>query len=207
MGDASYPPRTVFGVDPGHGGSDAGARATDAGGEVVRERDIVSRIAARAKLDMPEIYLTRGSADEYVSQHERARRMRQCGAEVVVSLHCDSTPWAPEAHGTHAYYRLGDAVGRKLAGFAVKSTPAPLRPGRKGVICAHDNPDIRKDDWKRSSQRIAENYRPLPVVLIEFGYMSNEEDLDFLLSPDGVQRCADLVRAVLEHYHHLTKGA
>jgi N-acetylmuramoyl-L-alanine amidase len=193
----------VLGIDPGHGGSNNGARA-ELDGKWYSERDLTLRIAIIAKAMLPEVYLTR-SFDERVSFAERRRRMRRCNVDVVVSIHFDSTPWSPESHGTHGYYRKGDVIGCKLAQYACEHAPSELRIGSRGVICAHNGPS-RQDDWLARAQVVTTAFEPAPTALLELGYMSNQDDLRYILSREGGEACAKLVIATLEMYRHWQTG-
>lgn len=196
----------VYGCDPGHGGKNTGAKAIDRHGCKILEKDLTISIATEVRAALPHVVLTRENDDDIEEFYERSRRMRRALVDVVVSLHCDSTPWSKTTHGTHAYYRRNDSVGRELARYAVSNTPIELAPSRSAVICAHDNPDTRRDDWKLRAQQIVQCYAPSHVVLIECGYMSHASDLAFLSSSTGIRACAELVVATYDYYNHLTRG-
>jgi N-acetylmuramoyl-L-alanine amidase len=185
--------------DPGHGGHNNGAFSPS---RATREADVNLAIGLAIKRKRPLTFLTR-ETDETIDFDHREGRLVRVSAEFVVSGHLDSTPWAPESRGLHAYYNRGNALTEKLAQFAVDNCPHSLRGGEK--ICAFDNPHIREDDWKRRSQRIVRAY-PQPTLLIEFGYLSNPSNLRYCHSTEGIEACADLVLSVFGQYDCLTKG-
>jgi N-acetylmuramoyl-L-alanine amidase len=131
---------------------------------------------------------------------DRAKVALEAGVQFMVCIHYDSTPWTPHAHGLHAYYPKDDDLAKEVAFFALKNAPPPLRGGR--AICAHDNPDIREDDWKRDAEYLCEVYR-CPTILLEFGYLSNPNDLKYLRRTDGIEDCAALVLQCIEHARQL----
>jgi N-acetylmuramoyl-L-alanine amidase len=85
-------PRTVSRVvlDPGHGGSDRGAR----GPSGLEEKDVVLDIAHRVAPVLAaqgiQVVLTRED-DHFVSLEERTARANAFGADLFVSLHCNAS--------------------------------------------------------------------------------------------------------------------
>ncbi|MBI5209232.1 MAG: N-acetylmuramoyl-L-alanine amidase [Elusimicrobia bacterium] len=78
-------------VDPGHGGKDSGA----VGKKGTLEKDVVLSVglALAAKLEEggAEVLLTR-SDDYFVPLSERSRAANEFGADLFVSIHCNSSP-------------------------------------------------------------------------------------------------------------------
>ena len=188
--------------DAGHGGHNHGCRSALG---FTREEYLTLHVGLQAKILDPSIVLVR-TGDETVSWATRAARA--AGAELVISGHYDSTPWAPHKGGTHAYYPRGAPTSKLVARQALKLTPPELRGGN--AICAYDDPRRSDDDWKRCAEHVVETYWPeSDVILIEFGYLSNPENLKFCRTTEGIQRCAQLVVDLFdwydEHQNHQTE--
>lgn len=109
-------PRTMIVLDPGHGGSDAGAIGV--GG--AQEKEITLDIARRVKAILEKRYgflvtLTR-KGDEFVPLARRTAFANKKEAAAFVSLHVNASA-ARDADGFEAYYldNTNDEASRKLA--------------------------------------------------------------------------------------------
>jgi len=186
----------LIGVDPGHGGHKDGAWSPS---RLTREADLTLAVGRCIRSWDPKIYLTRDS-DKWIEYHDRSIAAEKAGVGFMVCLHFDSTPWAPQSHGCHAYYAKDSIAGEQVARFAVQHAPDVLRGGK--IVCAHDNPDTREDDWKGHAQYLCEVYK-CPTLLLEFGYLSNPNDLKYLIRTDGIEDCAALVLQCTEFAEQL----
>lgn len=90
-------------IDAGHGGKDTGCQSKNA-----NEKNITLGIALKLgdyiKDLMPgvQVIYTRDK-DYFVELHERAAIANRNGADLFISIHCNSAPKAPEVHGTETY--------------------------------------------------------------------------------------------------------
>lgn len=84
-------------LDPGHGGENEGAVAVDGTLEKVVTLAIAERVERQllARTDA-QVFLTRRD-DRFVGLRERTRFANQVGADVFLSIHCNSEP----GHGAH----------------------------------------------------------------------------------------------------------
>jgi N-acetylmuramoyl-L-alanine amidase len=92
-------------IDPGHGGKDPGAIGT--GRYKTTESDIVLAIGLKLEeylnqyYDSLEVVMTRNT-DDFIELKERAHMANDCGADLFISLHCNSnSSHAP--YGTETY--------------------------------------------------------------------------------------------------------
>ena len=183
----------VKALSAGHGGKNMGAASSVA---PVWEKEITLRHAESALARDPSFLMLR-VGDAFISHSERNAVANASGAELVIELHCDSTPWAPSQHGLHAYYRDGDTVARALCKYAVGAAPGMLRGG--SAICAYDNPKKTSDDWKKRAQSVVESY-DAHCVLLELGYLSNINDMKYLQSDTGLAACSRLILEIAARY-------
>jgi N-acetylmuramoyl-L-alanine amidase len=202
--------RTVV-LDPGHGGSDKGVVAESG----LCEKDVALAIAKRAKdlLEASglEVHLTRED-DRFLSSEARARVANAGKADLFVSVHANgwfdsdlsgftvevSKP-PPEAGSAQDAVRpwggrddaaardselLAEIVSRKL-------TEAEKRPGR----------GVRSSDWAPLAGAT------MPAVLVEIGFLTNEDEAKKLGDPDYQGRVAKaLADAVREYRDVLARG-
>lgn len=188
--------RTVV-LDPGHGGSDAGGAS--ARGE--REKDLSLLIARRVREALgqraPEIDVrfTRED-DRFVPNEERRRFASQIGADLLVSIHCDS--W----------------FDGKRRGFSVATWGRPaVDPFRDLPSAAARVGEIRRDEdlladavstemdraltIPNRGRRVAEldilEDLRMPAILIECGTLSNADDRKLLVSEGFQDRLAESI--------------
>jgi len=150
-------------IDPGHGGDDPGAEVNG-----VRESDITWDLARRLEGRMQatgmEALVARGPAHG-PGEVERANFANNAGANLLLSLHCDSNP-SPEAHGVASFHfgngnGASSTVGELLAGFIQRELVA-----RTGMLDCRSHPKT----WE-----ILRLTR-CPAVRAEIGYLTNPVD-------------------------------
>ena len=125
------------------------------------------------------VVLTRG-ADENPSQEERADRANSVGADLLLSLHLDSSP-SPHACGIATFHFGTDSgatstVGETLAGLVQRELVARTRFADCQV---HHRPwDILR-------------LTRMPAIQVEMGYLSNPAERERLLSSEFRNQLAD----------------
>jgi N-acetylmuramoyl-L-alanine amidase len=211
--------QVVVAIDPGHGGIDPGASA---GGLVEKQivldfaRLLAERIAAEPGL---AAYLIRDD-DSFLTLRERIRRARAAGANLIVSLHADTTEEGV-AEGAHVYTLSAEASDEAATALAERENRADIIGG---VALAGESDDLAGllvdlarrgtgDEDRKLATALIEtmaaeipllptaphrtaNFRilkapELPSVLVELGYMSNEMDRMRLESELWRARAAD----------------
>ena len=144
-------------IDAGHGGKDGGAQ-----GASVAEKwialDVANRVAQKLQNSGMSVVMTRDS-DYFVELAERANIANQTGADVFVSIHCNSGP--STAQGTEVWTYPGAAEDKRLAEELLERMIA-----RTGL---------------RSRGTKEENFAVLrltrcPAALVELGFISNPEE-------------------------------
>jgi N-acetylmuramoyl-L-alanine amidase len=185
----------IVAVDPGHGGHNHGARSPSG---LTREEDLTLAVGQAVQRLRPTTILTR-TCDQTISYSDRGDYLRLHNVALVIALHYDSTPWAPTKKGLHGYYARGNVGMWALARFAVANAPSELRGGT--TICAHDDPLTNRDDWKKHAEYLCDGaYQPIDVLLLELGYLSNLDDLRYVIRTDGIDEQAALVVQCIEHH-------
>ena len=101
-------------IDAGHGGKDVGTS-----GSFTREKDITLKIALelgrtlKENLDDVEVIYTRDD-DSFPSLYDRAKIANKNGADLFVSIHCNSAPYSSKVYGTETYVMGLDKSARNL---------------------------------------------------------------------------------------------
>ena len=155
-------------LDPGHGGVDPGA----IGPTGVREADITLAIAKRvASILSPvvDVRLTRDTDTSFshVTSTDlsiRTRLANQAGADVFVSIHCNSAT-NNTAGGTETYHYPGSTLGNTLA-KAVHDCVMP-------VLCLADR------GIKTANFAVLRETN-MPACLVELAFISNPREEELL---------------------------
>lgn len=164
-------------VDPGHGYNDPGAQSSLLGG--FDERDITLDLALRVEsylLDAGyEVVMTRRNdvnppefADYYLlNPHDRVDFAEaQEHVDVYVSIHCNSLPTYPEVSGMELYYY---SANTPLTADYASMMAGALSDAFDRRVKVEANEEY--DDAYYVTKAVS-----MPSVLIETGYISNEED-------------------------------
>ena len=180
--------RTVV-LDPGHGGSDSGASAHG-----LVESDLVMDLARRIEGRLTAI----GVAVVYTrtphgspSEEERAATANGAGADLLLSLHCDSHD-AADASGVATFFFGRDrrtswsAIGEHLADLVLREIVA-----RTGLA----NCRSHGRSWALLQQTT------MPAVRIEAGYLSHPEDAARLADPAFRDTIAEAVLVSLQRLY------
>lgn len=160
-------------LDPGHGGEDSGAtNANSTAYEKSATFDTAMALKAQLEAEGATVMLTR-PIDVFVDLEERAEASNLNQVDAFISLHYDGSE-DPTWSGTTTYYyheadeSLAQAINQSI-------TPLPLE--NVGVMFGNYHV-------------LRENTRP--SILLELGYMSNQNDLQYIFS---------------ENYHELVASA
>ena len=159
-------------IDVGHGGKDTGA----IGINNIQEKDVVMSIAnailrLNNDLEKPlDIYLTRYS-DTLISLSDRTKLAKAIKADLFVSLHCNHSD-NPDARGIEIY------VAKAMSKYSDDAT----------WFAFQLQDDLNKSLGFESRGVKFANFQVLrgtidycPSILIELGFLSNEDDAKYLL--------------------------
>lgn len=165
-------------IDCGHGGADVGAISQHNG---LHEADAVLDIGLRVRellLPYMEVIMTRDE-DFFVPLSERSRIANEAGGVgAFVSLHLNSAD-NKEAKGWEVYSSIGQTDGDRLA---------------KCLASRHSEafPSQKVRGIKEASYHVLRNTR-MPACLWEGGFLSNEEESDWLCFAQIRQEMAQAV--------------
>jgi len=172
-------------IDPGHGGKDPGAL-----GKVSQEKTINLQLALNLQTQilelMPEkkVILTRDS-DIFVSLKERARFTQQYEDSIFISLHANSSTFV-SASGYEIFYTKKLDNNKKLARTILENIES-------------DFPSLRNRGLKNGNLYVLNNSM-VPSVLIEIGFISNEEEEKLINSPDFILKLSQTIAKALKNY-------
>lgn len=184
---------TIF-LDPGHGGSDPGVvRTYD--GVTYEEADINLSVALKAKEELEKrgytVVMSR-ETDKKVELTDRPELAKKAGADMFISIHVNSAA-ASSAYGPRMYYTSREGLSYNAYNFA-KYFAEEFDDIRE--ITMTDYPDklaypnmrlskVYNDFYDLYNQRAylaVLGAKTIPSMLIELGFITNDNDLMMLKS-------------------------
>jgi N-acetylmuramoyl-L-alanine amidase len=191
-------PREVYDkilvIDAGHGGKDAGALSNEDG---FYEKDINLDIALHLKelLDQENIkvYYTRLS-DDKVFLRPRVELANVVDCDFFISIHCNaSTVSVPNGTEVLYYNREFDGIRSKdLAEICLDELAKKIPLVKRGLIEKKDN------------EIFILNNATVPAVIIEVGYMTNNNDIEYLSKSTNRRAVAQgIYNAIIKAYDTL----
>jgi len=196
-------------LDPGHGGSDAGA--TRAG---VRESDLNLKLALllRQKLQAAgfNVVMTRNE-DKFLTLAQRVEIANGYNNAIFVSLHFNSAqPMARgietftlTPNGTTRSELLPGAMNGKMLGNNNDAANIALATALQNKTLRSLSADDR--GIKRARYNVLCNVRH-PAVLFVGGFVSNAAERQLISSPEYQQRMADALCEGIRLYHRYTRN-
>jgi N-acetylmuramoyl-L-alanine amidase len=174
--------KKVVVIDPGHGGSDSGATGING----IKEKNIVLKVAKEMVhynqnlLDNAfEIYLTR-SFDTLISLGDRKKLASTLNADIFISLHCNHSE-NPNAKGAEVYVlnRKNEITKESiLLAYSIQKTlQQNLGFKSRGVKFAN-------------FQVLREGSKRLPSVIVEFGFLSNQDEAIYMAEEGNIPALA-----------------
>jgi N-acetylmuramoyl-L-alanine amidase len=178
--------KLVIVIDPGHGGKDSGAVGVNG----ILEKDIVLSIANQM-VDINEsdfknqfeIYLTRYK-DTLISLGDRTKLARYLNADLFLSLHCNYSD-NPNARGLEVY--VSKKPGKYLRESILKAYE--LQKGLKENL-GFESRGVKFGDF----QVLRENIDYCPSILVELGFLSNQDEAYYLNHSDRNKIMAYLIK-------------
>lgn len=162
-------------LDAGHGGHDPGAVVAG-----IFEKDINLQIAIKMKAQLEsrgiKVILTRED-DTFLELMERVELANNADAQLFVSIHCNSYDESADVSGLEIYYHqdkqaksLADAILSDLAATGLLKIRS-VKVGNFAVI----------------------KYTNMPAILLEMGFLTNEQERKKLCTEEYQQMLADTI--------------
>ncbi len=176
-------------LDPGHGGTDPGATyPVGVKNPDVKEKDITLDVALRVKGQLEaaglNVIMTRTS-DVYPTLKERVEMANNSSADLYVSIHVNAMDNKDEIDGAQVYYHKDSEFGKKLAKYVYESIIEHTSLTRRGI-------------QDGSSLYVLKNTK-MPAILTEGGFITNQEDREYINSEKGRKEMADAIsKGILE---------
>lgn len=183
-------------LDPGHGGSDSGARGHNGLMEKTATLAISKNVAAILRSSGAVVTMTRDTdVDVYgpmaSDRDELQARVNagnaSAGNEIFVSIHCDAFT-SPSAHGTSTFYYQSSYRGRLLAEAIHEAIVAETGLASRGA--------------KTARFYVLRN-SAMPATLIETAFISNYQEEALLGDPDFQYKIAVAICRGISRYFNM----
>ncbi|MCG8513152.1 MAG: N-acetylmuramoyl-L-alanine amidase [Halanaerobiales bacterium] len=175
-------------IDPGHGSIDTGASYHD-----LYEKDINLAIGKLLRQELKSVniipIMTREEDKLYMDSRNkdiayRPRLARQHQADLFISIHTNKFPSSQPA-GSQIFYKSSSTQSKELA-QSIQQELAKLRP--------ENNRALKRGDY------YVLNQCPCPAVLIEVGFLSNQDDRKKLTDQSYQQALASSIKSGIINY-------
>ncbi len=172
----------VIVLDAGHGGFDPGAIGIGGTHEDDLNLSVTQFLEAELIACGAQVIMTREdenalAGDKDSDMAERRRIIETSGSDIVISIHMNSLEENPEISGPVVLFMPGSEEGKKLA----------------EQIQASMNEQLDAEGIARSQSLYILKSGNQPCVLVECGYISNEQEEQKLNQPDYQKKVAKAV--------------
>lgn len=179
-------------IDPGHGGSDPGK----VGSGNVLEKDINLALSLKLKKALEhekfKVYLTRD--DDYNLSKDskrsdlknRKQRIFDLEPVAVISIHQNSYP-SGDVHGAQVFYYHGFSKSKLLADSIQDALVKGLDPSNHRKSKANTDYYLLRDN-------------PYPTVIVECGFLSNNEEKELLMKDSYQDKAAKCIVNGIKSY-------
>ncbi len=186
-------------IDPGHGGFDPGAVASDGTAESginlavgLQMEEMARLLGVETDMTRREDVSTESDANAAVRQRKnsdlknRVEQINGISGGVLVSLHQNSLPQVPAVHGAQVFYsEVEDS--RELAETVQSALNTVINDRNKEVKAAGGGVYLLKN-------------AKIPAILVECGFLSNGDETALLNTQAHQNRLAlTILASVLEH--------
>ncbi len=218
-------------LDPGHGGIDPGAVARDGSLEKDLALIFANRVRERLEeVDGMTVHLTR-TDDRFLSLNRRIRIARAYGADLFVSIHADSAP-QDYVEGATVYTLSERPSDAQAAALAARENLADRVSGAVEPDLQEDVSGILADLMRRETKTFSLSFADLavkalgpvmkmnsnphryarfrvlmahdvPSVLLELGYLTNDDDARRLADANWQEDAAIALRDAVADFFRL----
>lgn len=186
----------VIVIDPGHGGKDPGAQASNKTEEKSLNLDVALRVEEILSSYGYTIKMTRDD-DSSVNIYQRPKFANEENAHAFVSIHANSSTNS-EASGIETLYAPRDKTSVKY------DAQYPLAQKIHYELIKETSMQSR--GIKQRPDLIVLNQTEMPAVLVELGFMSNEMDMALMETDFFKDACAKAIANGLIAYMQETYG-
>ncbi len=176
---APTPRRSASGrvvIDPGHGGRDPGASATNGYSEKTINLAVARKVAGLLRQSGVDVVMTR-DGDNFIELNERAAISNRVGADLFVSIHADS---------------CGDSGVQGFTVYVAEAGSWPAKRAAEMIAGGMESAGVESRGVRTANYRVLVRTQS-PAVLVELGYLSNHWEADRLVEGSYQYRLANAI--------------
>lgn len=195
--------KKVIFLDPGHGGSDTGANYYG-----VNEKTLNIQVAEKVRKNLEAagfVVIMSRTTDTYVDHKtERSKMANNSGADIFISLHHNAMPNNSNVTGIETFYYEYDPDWPPAINGSMHNDPNRLKQSAALAKAVQSSLISSTGAVDRKVQRetfAVLRETSLPAILVELGFMSNQNELN-KLTTDSYQNllAKSLTNGVLNYY-------
>ena len=177
-------------IDPGHGGTDIGAKNIDGASEKVITLQLAKKMQELNKNEKVKIILLR-TGDEYISIQDKAKIAKTYNPDLLINIHVDAmltTGWGTKT-GMSIYVAKNEFENSEKSKLLASAVIGSFRNNYAL--------DIPQNYMQRQHGIWMLQAIDVPSVLIEAGYINNKKDFAYISSEKGQETFAlNLLNAI-----------
>lgn len=220
--------RTIIFLDPGHGGD--GEDGLGAEGSLNSKKIYEKEVVLSFSKILGTVLETKGYTVQYmrkdndtkISLVDRINRVNKSGAKIFVSIHANSSARDKKAKGVDVFYMsedAGDGYAKSVAEAENKAfsgekassevdtiinsmlVSSHIKEGAKlaSEISSNMPKDVMNRGVKKAPFAVLSRVM-IPSVLIEIGFMSNEDDLRRITNKEEMEKLAQNIAKGIKSY-------
>lgn len=192
-------------IDPGHNyGGDLGAQTTIKG-VTYKEVDLDMQVASKLKLELEKrgynVVMTRydgekSMIDVYQDLTNRVTLANKAKADFFISIHHNVAPNLPEVKGVETYY----SSAQQGEGFKGGAVPNKLEVSKKLASAINNSiaKNLNLNNRGIKDSRLFIKSTNMPSIVVEAGFMTNEEEAKRCADPVSQQKLAESIAEAIK---------
>lgn len=204
----TFVPGATVVLDPGHGGSDAGARSPDGLKEATVNLAVTGYTSSALQAAGVSVLVTR-AGDYDVDLGTRTALAKAAGAFAFVSIHHNAEPDGPWPRpGSETYYQIGSPPSKRLAGLIYEEVLRALTPYAAAWVADADAGAKYRPGMHGDYYFVLRQSAPIVSALVESAFITNPPEAALIARPD-VQQVEGLAiaRGILRYLHTQDPGS
>ncbi len=216
-------------IDAGHGGRDTGCRGKKLFEKEIT-LPLALAVEKLIAEKYPDVQIFQSRADDTFMRPGARADFANCQkADLLISIHCNSLPRYPDVHGTETYVMrhernrldvdVPDNDDMELHSSITTGGADAIVSSNSVIAALHKNPNLYQSVKLANfvEKRLSE-FTPLesrgvrqenlsvlrdtymPAILIEIGYLSNVNEENYIISPEGKTNIAQSIASAFGDY-------
>lgn len=200
----------IIAVDPGHApGKDEGVKTTIDGVDY-SETELNMQVAEKLKSELEKrgftVLITRSENQSFTDLNDslshRVDVANDGNAEFYISIHHNAVDGIPAANGVESYYSVtskDDKYGGGIDSDRMEKSKQIAKQINNNIVkkLNANNRGVKTDNQSAAGSLFVLKNTNMPAVLVEIGFLSNEEEGERCADPESQQLVAEAIAEVI----------